>query len=226
MLARIQETDLSVPYQDGAYWYYARTEEGKQYPILCRTKGHRRAGGGHPRRERARGGADVLLARRVRGQRRRPLPRLHDRRHGLPRLHALPEGPPRRRAAALQGGEGRLRGLGRGQRRRCSTPSTTRPSGRTASTATTSAGRRTRWSTRRATSCSAPSWAARAAASTCCSAAPATPRPSGGTCARGHADGRVPHRGAPRARARVRRRPPRRLVLHPHQRPAGGTSGW
>jgi oligopeptidase B len=39
MLARIQETDLSVPAKDGAYWYYARTEEGKQYPILCRTKG-------------------------------------------------------------------------------------------------------------------------------------------------------------------------------------------
>src|SRR5688572_32181522 len=36
MLARIQETDLSVPYKEGAYWYYARTEEGKQYPILCR----------------------------------------------------------------------------------------------------------------------------------------------------------------------------------------------
>ena len=39
MLARIQETDLSVPAKDGAYWYYARTEEGKQYPILCRKKG-------------------------------------------------------------------------------------------------------------------------------------------------------------------------------------------
>jgi oligopeptidase B len=36
MLARIQETDLSVPYKEGPYWYYARTEEGKQYPILCR----------------------------------------------------------------------------------------------------------------------------------------------------------------------------------------------
>ena len=39
MLARIQETDLSVPYREGAYWYYARTEEGKQYPILCRKRG-------------------------------------------------------------------------------------------------------------------------------------------------------------------------------------------
>ncbi len=39
MLARIQETDLSVPYREGEYWYYARTEEGKQYAILCRRHG-------------------------------------------------------------------------------------------------------------------------------------------------------------------------------------------
>jgi oligopeptidase B len=39
MLARIQETDLSVPYREGAYLYYARTEEGKQYPIYCRKRG-------------------------------------------------------------------------------------------------------------------------------------------------------------------------------------------
>jgi oligopeptidase B len=39
MLGRIQETDLSVPYREGAFLYYARTEEGKQYPIYCRKKG-------------------------------------------------------------------------------------------------------------------------------------------------------------------------------------------
>jgi oligopeptidase B len=39
MLGRIQETDLSVPHRDGGYLYYSRTEEGKQYPILCRKKG-------------------------------------------------------------------------------------------------------------------------------------------------------------------------------------------
>jgi len=38
MLGHIQETDLSVPYRDGAYLYYSRTEEGKQYPIYCRKK--------------------------------------------------------------------------------------------------------------------------------------------------------------------------------------------
>jgi oligopeptidase B len=39
MLARIQQTDLSVPYRLGDYFYYSRTEEGKQYPIRCRKKG-------------------------------------------------------------------------------------------------------------------------------------------------------------------------------------------
>ncbi|WP_395139579.1 S9 family peptidase [Armatimonas sp.] len=38
MLGRIQETDLSVPYKYGDWLYYVRTEEGKQYPIYCRTK--------------------------------------------------------------------------------------------------------------------------------------------------------------------------------------------
>lgn len=33
---RTQETDLSVPVRRGGYWYYARTEEGRQYPIHCR----------------------------------------------------------------------------------------------------------------------------------------------------------------------------------------------
>ena len=39
MLARIKETDEDVPYQKGDYFYYKRTEEGKQYPIYCRKKG-------------------------------------------------------------------------------------------------------------------------------------------------------------------------------------------
>jgi oligopeptidase B len=38
MLRRIKETDLSVPYRDGGYVYWARTEEGQQYPILCRRR--------------------------------------------------------------------------------------------------------------------------------------------------------------------------------------------
>lgn len=38
MLGRIKQTDLSVPYRLGAYWYFTRTEEGKQYPIYLRSK--------------------------------------------------------------------------------------------------------------------------------------------------------------------------------------------
>jgi oligopeptidase B len=36
MLARILETDLSVPYARGTHEYYSRTEEGRQYAIHCR----------------------------------------------------------------------------------------------------------------------------------------------------------------------------------------------
>ncbi len=38
MLGRIKQTDLSVPVRKGAFYYYSRTEEGKQYPIQCRRK--------------------------------------------------------------------------------------------------------------------------------------------------------------------------------------------
>ncbi len=39
MLSHIQQTDVSVPYRDGNWWYYTRTEEGKQYAIHCRKRG-------------------------------------------------------------------------------------------------------------------------------------------------------------------------------------------
>lgn len=39
MLARIKETDLSVPYRKDDYYYYSRTEEGKNYAIFCRKQG-------------------------------------------------------------------------------------------------------------------------------------------------------------------------------------------
>ena len=39
MLGRIKQTDLSVPSRIGEYFYYSRTEEGKQYPYRCRRKG-------------------------------------------------------------------------------------------------------------------------------------------------------------------------------------------
>jgi oligopeptidase B len=34
--SRTQETDLSVPYRKGSWWYYSRTVEGLAYPIHCR----------------------------------------------------------------------------------------------------------------------------------------------------------------------------------------------
>ena len=37
-LSHIKQTDTSVPYRKHGYWYYSRTEEGKQYPVLCRKK--------------------------------------------------------------------------------------------------------------------------------------------------------------------------------------------
>ncbi|HEU0186075.1 MAG TPA: oligopeptidase B, partial [Blastocatellia bacterium] len=43
MLARIKETDENVPYRKGDYFYYSRTEQGKQYPIFCRKKGDLKA---------------------------------------------------------------------------------------------------------------------------------------------------------------------------------------
>jgi oligopeptidase B len=38
MLSRVKETDVEVPYKEGDYFYYTRTEAGKQYNIRCRKK--------------------------------------------------------------------------------------------------------------------------------------------------------------------------------------------
>jgi oligopeptidase B len=43
MLSHIKQTDVSVPFRDGDWSYYARTEEGSQYPIYCRTHGSHNA---------------------------------------------------------------------------------------------------------------------------------------------------------------------------------------
>ncbi len=39
MLGRIKQTDISVPVKRDEYFYYTRTEEGKQYQIYCRKHG-------------------------------------------------------------------------------------------------------------------------------------------------------------------------------------------
>ncbi|HXI13376.1 MAG TPA: S9 family peptidase [Thermoanaerobaculia bacterium] len=38
MLGRIKQTDVNVPYRKGAWYYYSRTVEGKQYPVYARKK--------------------------------------------------------------------------------------------------------------------------------------------------------------------------------------------
>src|SRR3984885_8595815 len=44
MLSRVKETDVEVPYKEGEYFYYTRTEAGQQYQIRCRKKGSMDAG--------------------------------------------------------------------------------------------------------------------------------------------------------------------------------------
>ena len=39
MLGRIKQTDVTVPFLQRGYWLYQRTEQGKQYRVLCRKKG-------------------------------------------------------------------------------------------------------------------------------------------------------------------------------------------
>ena len=39
MLGRIKQTDLDVPVKRDSFYYYTRTEEGKQYSIFARKKG-------------------------------------------------------------------------------------------------------------------------------------------------------------------------------------------
>ena len=38
IVSRIQETDTSASVPHGAFVYYSRTEEGRQYPVLCRRR--------------------------------------------------------------------------------------------------------------------------------------------------------------------------------------------
>jgi oligopeptidase B len=44
MLARIPQADVQVPWKRRGYFYYTRTEEGRQYPLHCRKRGSLEAG--------------------------------------------------------------------------------------------------------------------------------------------------------------------------------------
>jgi oligopeptidase B len=39
MLSHVKQTDISIPFRDGLWWYTTRTEEGLQYAIHCRKPG-------------------------------------------------------------------------------------------------------------------------------------------------------------------------------------------
>lgn len=39
MVGRLKQTDTSLPTKIGQYWYYNKTQEGKNYPVFCRKKG-------------------------------------------------------------------------------------------------------------------------------------------------------------------------------------------
>lgn len=39
MVGRLKQTDESLPTKIGEYWYYNKTQEGKNYPVYCRKKG-------------------------------------------------------------------------------------------------------------------------------------------------------------------------------------------
>ena len=98
MLGRIKQTDLSVPVRRDGYFYYSRTEEGKQYPIQCRRKGSMEA----PEEvlldlnELAKGHT-FLGPGRVHRQRRFEPAGLHHRHHRFPPIHAAREGSAHRR---------------------------------------------------------------------------------------------------------------------------------
>ena len=39
MVSHVKETDVSVAFPEGEYFYYSRTEQGLQYPVYCRKRG-------------------------------------------------------------------------------------------------------------------------------------------------------------------------------------------
>ena len=86
MLARIKQTDLDVPAKRDSFYYYTRTEEGKQYSIFARRKGSLEAP--EERSERDGTGKRVLPPRRLRRKPGSPHVRDPRRYDWLGALHA------------------------------------------------------------------------------------------------------------------------------------------
>ena len=170
MLARIKEDDQSVPYRRGGYFYYSRTETGKQYPIMCRRAGSPDApGGGPPRPQRASPTGHPFIALGVfavsdDGTRLAYSTDVT----GFREYTLLRQGPARPASSWPRARSTRVsrRRLGRRPRRRSSTSPRTRPSAPTGSGATGSArpADGTSSCTRRPTRCSGSTCGARGAA--------------------------------------------------------------
>jgi hypothetical protein len=108
MLSHIKQTDVSVPYRDGAWWYYSRTEEGLQYPVSCRRADVN--GAPEPGTEHVILDGNALAEGALAGLYRRP--------HGLSPVHAAHQGPEYRRSAGWRGRAGWVGGVGGGRTRR------------------------------------------------------------------------------------------------------------
>ena len=118
MLSHIQQTDVSVPYRDGRFDYYARTVEGKQYPIYCRVPAETGSAlrplpsGGLCGRgssvgcESAGGGSGIHVHRGLGCQRRWKPAGVHDRQYRFSPVHAACEESSDWRNAAFAGGAG------------------------------------------------------------------------------------------------------------------------
>ena len=118
MLSHVKQTDVSVPYRDGAWWYYSAPRKACSTRFYCRKHGGSEPGRTPaPRKccwmamQLAQGHA-VFRHRRHRHHRRRTLAGLHDRHDRLPAIHAAHQGSRDRRNAAWRSGAGGLRGRG------------------------------------------------------------------------------------------------------------------
>ena len=109
MKGRIKETDLSVPERVGNYFYYTKTEAGKQYPILARKKGKshrsRRSDAGSECRS---GEVKVLPRGHHQRQPQRPTPCVHSGHDGKRAIHADGQGPHHRPASSRPRADGEL----------------------------------------------------------------------------------------------------------------------
>ena len=227
-----RRTTQTVPYRRGGYFYYSRTEQGKQYPIYCRKTGSLDA----PEE------VTLDLNALAEGQ---PFFALgayavSDDGHllaystdvtGFREYTLLREGPAHRARSCPIASRRSGRSRGPPTTGRSSTSRRTRPSARTGSTATRLGRRRaTTSSTRRRTSSSASASSARAAGATSFSA-PRQPHDHArcAICRPTDPAARGSVVAAARAGARVRRRPPDGGGDASTSAPttaAGATSAW